>query len=823
MMPARAILGAIFALFLACAAIAQQQNDAPDYDAWNRQATQVEQIVQSGDASDAQLQQIRGDIVTWRNRFEAAQTTNAPRIQALNDQITALGDPPAEGQTEATDIADRRKALNDELSQLQAPGQRATEAYSRADSVVKEIDSQLRERKTNAILHLAPSPLLPSSWMAALQDGQATLAGISGDFSEATRAGRGATLRDNAPEILLYLAAALFLMTRGRIWVAGLPGRLSARATDHSRKVVAFLVSLAQIIIPIIGIQLLILAMDRAGVAGEWTRPLMLGLPMAGLIAFGGRWLAQQVFPADDQAEPPFIIPNPQRKRARADTILLATLLAVHYLLARALLPQSGFFGHTPGEAVPLQFSDASAGVWHLPLLLLAAFAFYHLCNILRQVGKFAGGETTSYRLRMMGFVANLGRLISILAPVTAAIGYTSASNAQLWSSILTIALLCFVFVLQDFIADVYQMARRGAAGARDELVPVLVGFLLIVAALPLFALIWGARVADLIEWWAQIEQGVSVGGISLSPGAIVTFLVVFTLGYALTRFVQGALRTTILPKTRLDAGAQNAAVSGLGYVGLFLAGMVAVSSAGINLSSLAIVAGALSVGIGFGMQNIVSNFVSGIILLIERPITVGDWIDVGGSQGYVRDISVRSTRIQTFDRTDVIVPNSDLISQPVTNWTRGNLSGRIIVRIGVAYGTDTRQVEALLREIAEDQPTVLINPAPVVLFVDFGADSLNFEIRAVLSDINGGATVSSNIRHEIARRFAEEGIEIPFAQRDIWLRNPESLTVTEAAPVAEPAPAIQPAKGDPGIAGDAATDAQGAADNSGTGGGPTG
>ncbi|KIN64979.1 Mechanosensitive ion channel protein [Sulfitobacter noctilucicola] len=762
-------------LSIGFASVGKAQNALiKDFSRWSDLATKTEDALDADDTESTVLEDLRNQVVEFRAEFDAASDLNAARIATLREQIAALGEPPADetSGSEPPDVAAQRADLNEQLSSLLTPVQQAEAQFVRADALVSQIDQSLRERQTQQLLSTAPIPLNPIHWEQAIKDLTASVKTLMQQTPDMQPELQGVDLRTDLPVTIVLGLLGLALIFRGRFWsrmIATSLQRIGGRGFGIWR----FLASLLRIVLPFGGLNLLALSAISTGLFGPALNEMFLLFAFLGGIMLAVRWVAERVFSRDDD-EALIPLAAGKRREVRFHVTVITVLIILSELIYQILAVD--------------EVAAASRSVLGFPMTVLVAVSLYRIGLILRGYKNAQLAETEEDETRvatMARFVGGLGTgavVVAIVAPLLAAAGYFRAADALMPPYIMTLVVLGAVMAFQRFAADVYGAITGQGEQARDALMPVLFGLILLAVATPLLALIWGARVTDLTELWSGFLRGFAVGDTRISPTDFLTFAIIFALGYVLTHLLKTALRSNVLPKTQIEIGAQNAIVSGVGYVGIFLAALAAITGAGIDLSSLAIVAGALSVGIGFGLQNIVSNFVSGIILLIERPISEGDWIEVGGQMGHVRDISVRSTRIETFDKTDMIVPNADLVSGTVTNYTRGNTTGRVIVTVGVAYGTDTKKVEEMLREIAEEQPMVMTTPPPTILFVNFGADALEFEVRCFLRDVHFMLVVKSDINHAIAARFAEEGIEIPFAQRDVWLRNPEALRAASDA-----------------------------------------
>ncbi len=781
-------LALIFVVISLCLPLsgAAQDTILPDYDQWETIADEAESLLDESETSNTQFEELRTTLTGWRSQFLEAQNINASRIETIHAQIDALGAPPAEGETESAEIAAQRADLQDQLDEAQAPARRAQAAYSQSNGLISEIDEILVSRQTDALLELGPSPLNPANWPTAARAVSASAVTAWQTVTDNARSETGqAGVRSNAALIVSFLLLALVLVSRGPRWTERFTDWMRQRVSgDAGKGVTSFLTSFSQILVPFAGLLLITFAASASGLLGPRGLIIFTAIPQIGLAFLFWRWIAGRLFYASGAGAP--ILDLGVTRRVEATTMgSLAGIMSVLHSVVVAIAEIDGY-------------DAATRAVLSFPLVAVAAFALFRLARILtpssetQDSGHSTFGEPRaeqSFGHIILRTIARIVLFASVIAVLLGAAGYMSASVSIVFPLLRSVGLLGFVAILSRLGYDLYALLTGRKDGAQDALIPVLGSFFIVIASLPFFALIWGVRVDQLMELWVKMKAGVSLGGVTISPTNFITLVAVFFVGLAATRLFKTALSTTILPRTKLDKGGKNAIISGAGYVGVFLSAIIAIVAAGIDLSALAIVAGALSVGIGFGLQNIVQNFVSGIILLIERPISEGDWIDVGnGNMGFVRNISVRSTRVETFDKTDLIVPNADLISNQVTNYTRGNLIGRVIVPVGVAYGSDTRKVETILREIVVAQPMVSMNPEPQVLFLNFGADALEFEIRAILKDVTSILVVKNDINHAIAKRFGEEGIEIPFAQRDIWLRNPEALNPRSRAAEVEAA-----------------------------------
>ncbi|MCQ2741072.1 MAG: mechanosensitive ion channel, partial [Alphaproteobacteria bacterium] len=366
-----------------------------------------------------------------------------------------------------------------------------------------------------------------------------------------------------------------------------------------------------------------------------------------------------------------------------------------------------------------------------------------------------------------------IGLLVSFFALAIIGLsvfGYSRLASYIVNRSILTAICLELYSICRRFLYEIMQRImmlslwvktfrmRRLVLRKMGFWFGILVEPVLMLALLSVVLILWGVPVDVIETTFYKAVSGFMVGGVKISLISIFWGIVAFAVCMWIIKFIRFRIEFRLLENTNIDEGTKHSLASGFAYIGYALAVLLSIAIMGGDLTNIALIAGALSVGIGLGLQDIVNNFVSGIIMLIERPIKVGDWVVINGEEGTVKQINIRSTEIETFTKTSVIIPNSQVLSNAVKNLTHQNNWARYAVAVGVAYGSDVRKVEEILLECAAAHPKVAKKPAPYVIFKDFGASSLDFEVRFYVTDVLSCWTAPSDIRYKINERFNEEG-----------------------------------------------------------------
>lgn len=717
---------------------------------------------------DARMVEIRGQLQALSQHVLAAAVSFRPRLTEITARLDQLGPPPAEGQPAEPDIVTaERQTLTTEKADISAVVGQAESLSIRINGLVESIANMRRElfQSTLTRRFTIDYTLFGQVWDAFGTSNSRLWTAVSSWFSFATRF----KLNSMVAAGFFALLAAAVLMFGGRRLFGQVfdPDPAVAEPSYLSRLSVAFWSTLVPSAALAVFLGATYLLFDYFDVLRGDIGAVMRSLFTAIAIVYFVHRLARAVLSPD--------LPNWRLIAVEPVAARRIVWLVSATVLFSSLDSLLNDIYEMQGAPLPLAVGES----------LVSTVAIGVLVILIGLVKPFAGedGNRRPWPVLIRLPILALGGL-TLLAALSGYIGFARFLSQQIVVTGAILATMYLGFLSARAVSQEEAFGKTAVGGRLKErlrlddtsldqfglLASIVINLFVVVVGLPLILLQWGFRWGDIGAWVVRAAGGFSVGTFTFSPAGILTGILVFLIGYFATRWFQGWLDGSVMARGRVDAGVRNSIRTVVGYVGLALAVLIGLSAAGINLSSLALVAGGLSLGIGFGLQNIVQNFVSGLILLAERPFKAGDWIVAGGTQGIVKKISVRATEIETFQRQTVILPNSELINAAVGNWTHRNKLGRTEIKVSVAFGADARRVHEILREITTSHPLVLKNPEPFVSFNGVGDSTLDFEILLYLADITAGGGVKNELRFTILERMRQEGIDMPIAPRTVRL-----------------------------------------------------
>ncbi len=758
--PSHSLWLALLVLFLSGLAGISHAAGELDTKTLSAQLGKIEQTLKRRYLAEDTLQNFASQLTNLKAQATRCIADLEPQQNKLKTDLESLGEPT---RKEPADVKRKRLELKNNLTRLEQQLASCHVLALRSDELLGKVDARIKQILARRILARGPDivSLLEENW-----DKPSLWFAASEDF---IRKHSGLNLLSRLHWVLLLLLLVLTLAPA--IWLRRFLGMLIEQASwtdDFSSRFSHALLTTLNHYLPHLlsstAMALLIYFLTRELTPLPFITVVAIGLPPYFLFVVLVRLLLSPPAPAR-----PFLDMPVELARALAQRLqVLAMLTFIGYLLFATLLSQS-----LPEPALLI-----ARGIFAGFLILNLIWAFSLLMRFPGLTGRH--------------WLTTLVHLILVIALIAEWMGYRNLSVLLARGMLGSLLALGGLWLLGRLLREFYDNLDQGRHPWNQRL-RALLG---LKPEDPFPGLLW-LRLGTIVGLWllfgyillqvwdvsetitrqiaAWITQGFTIGSLKFVPTRIATALLTFVVILVVGSWLRKRMQNRWLLHTHMERGAREATVTMTGYAFFAIALLVALGVAGFDFGSLALIAGALSVGIGFGLQNIVNNFISGLILLFERPIKTGDWIVVGNTEGYVKRIRIRSTQIQTFDQADVLVPNSELISSQVTNWMLKDPRGRIRVPVGVAYGSDTAQVRDILVQVAEEHPRVVndgSSPRPRVLFREFGDSSLNFELRCFIQNIDERMRITSDLNFAIDKAFREAGIEIPFPQRDIHVRD---------------------------------------------------
>jgi small-conductance mechanosensitive channel len=729
-----------------------ESGEEPSVEEIKKSLDEIEAAVDSEDITAETLAGFRDTLNSSADILRKKIDWLEPRAQEAGDRLKELGPAPAkDAPAESPEIASQRKELTEQFNDVDGELKQARVLTVRTGQLGDRVAQKRHALYANELFARSPSVLDPTFWTdvyRALPIELRSIEALLDAWSEHHTRPRWAA----AALIIIIVIALAFALTRW--W---LPRLIGEPSNTRSAKAWAALWVFAWFAIrmPLAGFAAL-LALTTFGLLTVRVEQIAQGIVAGMAAAAFGHGVARGLLAPE----------HPHRRLVQEDDETASCFCNHLVWSSRAL-----------GLLIVLQVVHKTL---FAPLIitvatnaLFAAVTAAFLLHLVIRLGRIKKNRGDA--LIAAAWAHPLGLLMALLIVVALVAGYAGVAAFISLRVIVAAAVFGALFLLlvitQTLFGSINEQTAKGqmlaeslginarTLGLSGSLLSALIRVLLIVSAFLLIIGPWEVSTADLFDTVRNIPFGFKIGEIRVSFQAILAAIVVLVLLLVVVRLMQRWLERELLPRTALEPSLQLSIVTIFGYVGAITAIAFALTGLGFDLQKIALIAGALSVGIGFGLQSIVSNFVSGLILLTERPIRVGDSIVVKGEEGWVRRVRVRATEIETFDRASVIIPNSEFITGVVKNWTRANRLGRIVIKVGVGYETDPDRVRDILTDIANAHPQVVQTPPPAAFLVAFGETALEFELRCVVAEVEKGLSVRSDLHYAIIQKFREAGI----------------------------------------------------------------